>query len=158
MYRVRTFAFEGVCYEKISGFRTDSSDGVQHSRDTARGRGNLLGSIARPTVRSNVLPRDRTIAPAPRRLPSEERSVTRTTPKPAETTPGAEIQSIIPKGDSGTSVSGENKRGTAVQAAGTEADRPVTKKMRWGQADTPKPDQKTEDKTEQKFQWGRQRQ
>jgi hypothetical protein len=106
---------------------------------------------ARPVVRSNVLPRDRAVTPAARRLPSEEPSVQRATPKPAETSPGAEVQSIIPRNE-------ESKRGSAVQAAGSEADRPVTKKMRWGQNDGQKAEQKAEDKSETKFQWGRQRQ
>ncbi|MBI5250915.1 MAG: hypothetical protein HY912_15615 [Desulfomonile tiedjei] len=110
-----------------------------------------------PTVRSNVLPRGFTLPPASRTPPSAATSVTQTTPKPAETTPGAEVQSVIPKSDSRTSIQDDDsKRGAAVQAAGSEADRPVSKKMRWGQADTQKPEQKADQQN--KFQWGRQRQ
>ena len=112
---------------------------------------------ARPAVRSNVLPRGFTQTPATRTVPTSVPSVTQTTPKPAETTPGAEVESVIPKPDTRTSIGvDESRRGTPVQAAGTEADRPTTKKMRWGQADSQKTEQNADQQT--KFQWGRQRQ
>lgn len=111
----------------------------------------------RPAVRSNVLPRGFTQPPATRAAPTSVPSVTQTTPKPAETTPGAEVESVIPKPDTRTSIGvDEGRRGTPVQAAGTEADRPTTKKMRWGQADSQKAEQNSDQQT--KFQWGRQRQ
>ena len=111
----------------------------------------------RPTVRSNVLPRGFSQPPAARTPPSPAPAVPQTAPTPAETTPGAEVQSIIPKTETRTSIrEDESKRGAAVQATGNEA--PVAKKMRWGQVDTQKTEQKSEEKSEQKFQWGRQRQ
>jgi len=111
---------------------------------------------ARPPVRSNVLPRDLSAPPTTRTTTRPAPPVTQTTPKPAETAPGTDVQSIVPRTETRTSIQSEKKRGTAAQAGENEADRPASKKMRWGQVDTQKSEPKVEEKSEQKFQWGRQ--
>jgi hypothetical protein len=102
---------------------------------------------ARPALRSNAAPRSLTIQrPADRTPPTPTPSATQTGPKPAETSPLDEAESVIPRSDSRTQIQGnENKGGAQLQ--------PASKKMRWGQAETQKADQKSDD--QQKFQWGR---
>ncbi len=102
---------------------------------------------ARPAIRSDVTPRSLTIQrPADRTPPTPAPSATQTGPKPAETSPLDESESVIPRTDSRTQIQGNENKGGASQ-------QPTSKKMRWGQVDTQKTDQKSDD--QQKFQWGR---
>jgi hypothetical protein len=115
-----------------------------------------------PAVRQDATPRSLTIQrPADRRpaAPAQPPAA-RTAPKQAETSPG--VESLLPGSESRTQIQdNEKRRGTPVQAAGGEADKPSGKKMRWGQVDTqkkadqPSPEEQQSDQ-KSKFQWGRQ--
>lgn len=146
-YRVRSTPSFGdqEIYDDFRRLDLDTpQSGAAESEDVAPAAPVAPIQPAQPALRSNVTPRSLTIQrPADRTPPAPAPSTTQTGPKPAETSPLDEAESVIPRAGSRTQIQGE----------GAAAQQPATKKMRWGQVDTQKTDQKPDD--QQKFQWGR---